>query len=144
MSSSYSPSEVINGTFGEVWINDDYMAEITSLEAKITLEKADVEQVGTLAKGKKIVGSEGKGTLKLNKVTSFFLKLLGDDMKAGRQSTFTIESNLHDPSSRGSERVTLKGVTFDELTLANWEAKKLCEESIPFDFTSFETKDLID
>ena len=26
---SYEAQRVINGTFGEVWVNDDYMAELT-------------------------------------------------------------------------------------------------------------------
>lgn len=141
---SYNPSDVINGTFGQLWIDDEMMAEVTSLEAKITLEKSDVNQTGTLAKGKKIVGSEGKGTIKLNKVTSYFIKLLGDDMKKGVQSSFTVTSKLADPNSKGEEKVVLKGCTFDELTLANWEAKKLCEDSIPFDFVDFDVVDMIE
>ena len=47
---SYTPERVINGTFGEVWVDDDYMAEVTALEAKVSLEKTEVNQVGTLAK----------------------------------------------------------------------------------------------
>ena len=31
--------KVINGTFGEVWVDGDYMAEATGMEAKVTLEK---------------------------------------------------------------------------------------------------------
>jgi len=38
----FSAHQVINGTWGEVWIDGTYMAEVTAFEAKVTLEKADV------------------------------------------------------------------------------------------------------
>lgn len=140
---SYTPEKVINGTFGEVWVDDDYMSEVTALEAKVSLDKTEVNQVGTLAKGYKITGIDGKGTLKLNKVSSYFIKKLSDNTKAGKTTTCTIISKLNDPDSFGAERIQLNGCTFDELTLANWEAKKLGEESIAFSFTSWEVLDTI-
>ena len=140
---SYKPQEVINGTFGELWIDDEYMAETTALEAKVSLEKTEVNQVGTLAKGYKVTGVDCKGTIKLNKVTSYFINLLSDNLKAGKTTTCTIISKLDDPDSNGEERIKLTGCTFDELTLANWEAKKLVEESVPFSFTGWEILDTI-
>lgn len=140
---NYDPKRVINGTFGEVWIDGDYMAEAVALEAKVSLEKTEVNQTGTLAKGYKVTGIEGKGTLKLNKVSSYFLVKMSDKIKAGKTVTATIISNLADPDAFGAERVQLDGCVFDELTLANWEAKKNGEESIPFSFSSWELLDTI-
>ena len=139
----YEAQRVINGTFGEVWVDSDYMAEATALEAKVSLEKQEVNQTRTLAKGYKVTGIEGKGTLKLNKVTSYFIKKLSDNLKAGKTTTCTIISNLADPDSFGAERIQLNNCVFDELTLINWEAKKLGEESIPFTFASWEVLDAI-
>lgn len=139
----FSPEKTINGTFGELWIDDYYLAEVTGLEAKATLEKTEVNQVGTLAKGYKITGIDCKGTIKLNKVTSYFVNLLSENTMNCKQTTCTIISKLADPDSNGTERIKLTGVTFDELTLANWEAKKLGEESIPFTFTGWEVMDSI-
>ena len=140
----YDAQRVINGTFGEVWVDDDYMAEAVSLNAKVSLEKQEVNQTGTLAKGYKITGVDGKGTLKLNKVTSYFIKKLSDNLKAGKTTVCKIMSNLADPDAFGAERVMLSDCVFDELTLIDWEAKKLGEESIPFTFSSWEVLDSID
>lgn len=140
---SYAPEKTINGTFGELWIDDYYLAEVTGLEAKVTLEKTEVNQTGSLAKGYKITGMDCKGTIKLNKVTSYFVNLLSENTKAGKQTTCTIVSKLADPDANGTERIKLTGCTFDELSLANWEAKKLGEESIPFSFTGWEILDSI-
>lgn len=139
----YAPEKTINGTFGELWIDDYYLAEVTGLEAKVTLEKTEVNQTGSLAKGYKITGIDCKGTIKLNKVTSYFINLLSANTKAGKTTTCTIISKLADPDGNGTERVKLTGCTFDELSLANWEAKKLGEESIPFSFTGWELLDTI-
>ena len=140
---SYDVEKTINGTFGEVWIDDYCLQEVTALQAKMTIEKTEVNQTGTLAKGYKITGTDGKGTIKLNKVTSYFINLIGDNIKAGKSTVCTIISKLADPDSDGQERVKLTGVTFDELTLADWEAKKMTEESHPFTFKSFEVLDSI-
>lgn len=140
---SYLPENVINGTFGEVWIDGEYMAEVTALEAKVSLEKTEVNQVGTLAKGYKITGIDCKGTLKMNKVSSYFIKKLSDNLKKGKTVPVTIISNLADPDAFGAERIELLNCTFDELTLANWEAKKLGEESIAFTFTDWNLLDVI-
>lgn len=139
----YSPDKVINGTFGELWINDHYLAEVTALEAKATIEKTEVNQVGSLTKGYKMTGLDCKGTIKINKVSSFFLKLLSERALSGNIRTYTIISKLADPSANGVERVRITGVTFDEIVVANWETKKLGEESIPFTFTGWELLDPI-
>lgn len=134
---------VINGTFGEIWINGEYMAECTGLEAKVSLEKTEVNMGGTLAKGYKVTGIDCKGTIKMDKVTSYFIEMMSGDLKKGRSTVATIITNLSDPDAYGAERIQLDGCLFDEMTLANWEKRKLGEESIPFTFSSWELLDTI-
>lgn len=140
---AFKPEKVINGTFGELWIDDYYMSEVTGLQAKISLEKTEVNQTGTLAKGYKITGIDCKGTVKMNKVSSYFINKLSENLKAGKTTTCTIISKLADPDSDGMEKIKLTGCTFDEMTLADWEAKKLGEESYAFTFTGWEVMDSI-
>lgn len=140
----YDGKNVINGTYGEAWINGDYVAEVTGLQAKISLDKSDVNICRKLAKSHKVTGMEGKGTLKLNKVTSRMAILMSDNIKQGKETVCTIISKLADPDAFGAERVVIKNATFDELTLADWEAKKNGEESIPFTFDDWDFLDLID
>jgi len=134
---------VINGTYGYVWLNDQYIAEATALEAKYKITKSDVPQCGTLNKGQKITQLEGTGTLKLNKVSSYMIKLLLEDVKKGIMPDITIISAVKDPAALGNERVKLTGVSFDEITLADWEANKLGEESYAFTFMNAEMIDTI-
>ncbi|WP_034438822.1 phage tail tube protein [Clostridium ihumii] len=139
----FRAENTINGTWGELWIDDMYMSNVIGLQAKVTLETSDIKKTRSLAKHKKVVGYEGKGTVKLNKADSTFIKLMSDNMKKGKQTSCTIISKLSDPDSLGCERICLKDCVFSELTLADWEAKKNGEESIPFTFTDWEPLDLI-
>lgn len=140
----YNSDKQINGTFGELWIDDYYMAEVTGLEAKVSIEKSEVKQTGSLAKGHKVTGIDCKGTVKLNKVSSYFIKKMSDNLKAGKSTICTIITKLADPESDGIERIRLTGCTFDEMIIASWEAKKLGEESYPFTFTGWDVLDTID
>lgn len=57
------------------------MAESTALQAKYKITKSDVVQTNTLSKGQKITQLEGTGTLKMNKISSYMIKLLLADIK---------------------------------------------------------------
>lgn len=136
-------SQVINGSFGEAWLNGEYLAEVKGVEAVVEIEYEDVNRPRKLGKGRKMIGYEGTGALTVHKVTSRFIKLISDSLKEGKQPFFTIITKLDDPDAIGAERVILKNVTPDSLTLANWEAKTLGEEEMPFAFEDWEPLDLI-
>lgn len=141
---TFEANDVINGSWGEVWVDNDYMAQVIALEATLKLIKTDIAQTGSLSNGKKVTGIEGSGTLKLNHATSYFKRRILGEIKKGKSDACTIISNLDDPTVNGNERVKLTGCTFDEVKLAEWEANKPGEESIPFTFTSAEMLDSID
>lgn len=140
---TFNPDDVINGSWGEVWIDNDYMAQTTALEAMIKLNKTSVSQTGTLNEGQKVTGTSGSGTIKLNHVSSYFKTRILKDINAGKSTSFTIISNLDDPTVNGNERVKLTGCTFDEVKVIDWEAGKLGEESYPFTFEKAEMIDTI-
>ncbi|UWG96399.1 phage tail tube protein [Dehalobacter sp. DCM] len=138
-----SPERIMNGTHGEVWLDDEKVAECSGLQAKINLSKSDVQICGRMAKGYKVTGWEGRGSLKLHKVSSRMINKVAMDIKAGRGTVCTIVSKLADPDAYGSERVALKNVMFDEVALADWEAGKNSEETVPFTFSDFDLLDVI-
>ncbi len=137
----YRPEQVVSGTWGELWIDGDKMAEVTAFEAKVTLDKAEVNMTGRLSKGYKVTGMTCKGKLKMNKVSSYFINKMSANMKAGKQTVCTIISKINDPDAIGAERVVIKDAVFDDLTLANWESKKLGEEDMPFTFSDWDVLD---
>lgn len=66
------------------------------------------------------------------------------NLKKGKTTRATIISNIEDPEAFGAERVRLDDVVFTEIKLADWEAEKLLEESIPFNFSGWEVLESID
>lgn len=140
---NFKGSQVISGTWGEMWLNGDKMSETSALQAKVSLKKTAVNMCGSLVDGQKVSGMELKGTLKMHKVSSAMIRANSVSIKNGKTLDYTIISNLDDPDSLGAERIVLKGVTFDELTLVDWEAKKNGEESVPFTFQDWDLLDLI-
>lgn len=141
---AYDDSKVINGSYGYMWLEGDLIQEITSLKLTITPKTETVSQSGQLVDGSKITGLECKGEVKANKISSRWIKLMSNDLKAGKQRSYTIISKLADPSNGGTERVKVTGCVFNELTLADWELKKLTEDSLSFSFKDWEILDSID
>ena len=50
-------------------------------------------------------------------------------------------TNLDDPDNPSNQRVALKGISFDDLTLADWEAARLGQIEAPFTFEDWEVID---
>lgn len=135
--------QVINGSYGEAWVDSDYMADVTGVEAVIDFDYEDINRPRKLSTAKKLIGWNGSGSLKFNKTNSRFIRLVGDNLREGRQTEVDIITKLDDPDSLGAERVVLKNVVFENLTLANWEAKTGGESEAPFFFDDWEPLDLI-
>lgn len=136
-------NRVINGTFGEVWLDGDKVSECFGLEAKVEIDKEEISICGKLGTDTKMMGYKGTGSLKLHKVNSRMMIKLSDQVKAGVNPRLQILSVLKDPAAYGAERVLIKDACFDDLILANWEAKAKGEIECPFTFTDWELLDLI-
>ena len=79
----------------------------------------------------------------MHKVNSRMATKIGEEIRNGRDVRFTIISKLADPDSYGTERVALKNVSMDDLTLADWKAATLGSIEAPFTFTDYELMDEI-
>ena len=135
------PSQAMLGTFGEAWIDDQYMAEANKLRAEVNISYDDVRQARKLMTGKKMTGLEGSGEVKLSKVSSFVMARISNMLKAGKTPSFKIISKLKDPDAIGAERVALYGCKFEKATLADWEHGNIGSESYSFTFEDWELLD---
>lgn len=143
MAKAYTANQVINGTFGEVWFDDDYLAEVVSGQAKVSLTYDDVKRARCLMVAKKLIKAEGKGSIKLNHVRSNIVKKTSDTIKSGKTPSFKIIMKLEDPDALGAERIVLYGCKLDELTLMDWENGKITEETLSFTYENYELLDVI-
>ena len=136
-------TKVINGTHGQVFLGDDELAEMKSFQAKLEFQKEEVKIAGKMATGTKYMGYSGKGSLALHKVNSRMIKAIGQQIKEGKEPRFTIIGKLADPDSDGVERIAINNVSFDDLTLFDFEVGALGQTECPFTFTDYDFLDLI-
>lgn len=136
-------NQVINGTFGRIWVNNELWAECKSFEAKVTGDFEDVTFCGATGTHSKFMGWTGEGTIVCHKVDSKITKLLADAFKTGNIPEVKIVGKLDDPASLGAERVEILGVTFTEFMLLKFASKELGESEVPFKFTDYNMIDLI-
>lgn len=139
----FNDEQVINGTWGELWFDGEYMAEVISAKGEFSAEYTDILRVGRLTKGKKLTGLEGSGEVKLHKVSSSIAKKVLACFKKGKVPKYTIITKLSDPDNGGTERVAFYNCVIDKATLADWEAGKNGEETYGFTFTDAEYLDSI-
>ena len=135
--------KIINGTHGTVFLDGEEVAEVKSFQAKLEFQKEEVKIAGKMATGTKYMGYSGKGSLALHKVNSRMIKAIGSQIKEGKEPRFTLIGKLADPDSDGVERIAINNVSFDDLTLFDFEVGALGQAECPFTFTDYDFLDLI-
>ena len=138
----FDDNQVWSGTWGQVWIDGELMSEATAFRAEVNLNYEDVKRTRTLMTGKKLTGLEGEGEITLHKVSSYVMNKVAENIKKGIVPDITIESSIQDPAGIGEERIVVKHVKFEKITLADWEAGTLAEESYSFSFTDYDIKNV--
>lgn len=139
----YRPDNVISGTWGELWLDDEYMAEIMSFKAEIGIKYSDIQMARKLINGKKMTNLDLTGEVKFHKVSSSVSSKISASLKNGKTPSFKIISKLDDPDALGAERIVCYGCKFDKAILADWEVGKEGEESYSFTFEDWEYLDKI-
>ena len=137
-------SRVMSGTWGEVWLDGDKVSEAYGIQAKVAFDKEDIPMCRQMGTDVKVTGYKGTGSLRLYKTTSRMALAIGENIRNGKDVRFTIISKLKDPDAYGAERVAIRNVSFDDLTLADWEAKTTGKVEAPFTFTDYEFLDVVE
>lgn len=140
---TFVSNQVINGTWGELWLDDEYIGEAMSCKGEVSISYSDVTMLRKLTTGKKMTKIEGKGSIKLHHVRSNISKKISDKIKRGQTPDFKIVAKLEDPDALGAERVVFYNCKFDKAILMDWEIQKNTEESYSFTFESWEFLDNI-
>jgi len=127
----------INGSWGQLWWNGDLIAELESFEAKITAEREDVSQSGSLDVDSKLLALKGEGTFKIDHVYSRGVNRLLADWTAGKDVRGQLVGKIADPDIKNgqSERVVINNVWFTELMLMQFEKKQKLSREFPFGYT---------
>lgn len=127
-------NKTLAGGYGKLWVNNELIAEFSSVTASITANRSDV-QLG-MSVDSKIIGFTGEGTLTLHKVYSRANKIL-KDWKKGNDTRSKIVFSILDPDAVGrqEERVSIDNVWFNTLNIINATKGEAISEEMPFGFT---------
>lgn len=132
---------VRSGTFGTLWLDGELSAECYGCQIKVNKSKEDVRRCRTLINGKKMTAVSITGTVRIYNATSRLIKAEAAAIRAGKDLRHTIISNLDDPDNPNNQRIAVFGVSFDDLTLADWEAAKLGQIEAPFTAEDYDVLD---
>ncbi|MEG1777335.1 MAG: phage tail tube protein [Angelakisella sp.] len=141
MRSNLTGNRVMSGTWGELWLDGDYVAEAYKCQAKVAFDKEEIKLAGQMMTDQKVLSAKGTGTIGMHKVNSRMARKIGERILDGRDVRFTVISKLDDPDALGAERVAYKNVSFDDLTLSDFEVGVAGKIETPFTFTDFEFLD---
>lgn len=108
----FKPDQVVNGSWGKVYMNGRDIAELESFIMKMTYQSKDIKLYGGEI-GTKNTGVKVEATLKLKKVYSTELQIL-KDVQSGKLNTYcNLNVQLDDPDGAlGAEAVAIKEALF--------------------------------
>jgi hypothetical protein len=141
---NYDSNRVMNGTYGEVWFDDEYLAEVEEAKAEVDITYSDVSRVRKLFAGKKMTKLEGKITIKLHHVRSNIADKVANCVKEGKTPSYKILIKLDDPDALGAERAVFYACKPSKITFFDWKAANLSEESYDFTFEDFDFLDKVE
>ena len=124
-----------SGNHGMVWLNNSKVFEHKSFEAKVIFNREDV--IIGKSVDSKVTSMSGEGEIVIINVFNRGFSEYLEAQKAGHDPRFTIVAKHEDPDmlDAGKERIKITNVTFDELTLMQFEKGTVRETTIPFKFT---------
>lgn len=142
MAEALRPELVRSGSHGTMWLNGELAAEVYGCKIVVNKTKEQIPRCGAFMEGHKLMSARITGTVRFYNATSRLINAEGNNLKMGRDTRFVIVSKLDDPDADSVQRMQVTGVSFDNLTLADWEAAKIGVIEAPFtadDYTILET-----
>ncbi len=139
MAKNFTGENAINGAFGELTYKGEIIANIQTIEARITAERRPVRIAGTIRTAYKRVGVTGEGTFTVLRVSSEFMQTaidLFDPLKPVLPANMTIK--ISDPDLGPSvgaeeEEITLENVKLWEIPFG-FNVEDLISQTVQFTF----------
>ena len=129
---------VRNGTHASLWVDGEQVCEGYGCQAKVNKNKESINRCRAPFEGSKMTSAKITGTIRLHNATNRLIQLEAAALQQGRDLRHVIHTLEDDPDNPTPKRIALKGVSFDDLTLADWEAAKLGTIEAPFTAEGFE------
>lgn len=125
---------ILTGTYAEVWVSGELIAEAKKIELKVTYNREDV-QLGPDVDSK-LTGQAGEWTMALSKVYSRYEDVRQSVIK-GNDKRLQIITKLADPDAVGHqiERYSVSNCWINDLPVVSYERGALVEMEVSGGFT---------
>lgn len=130
---------VISGSKGKLWLNGKLLAEVISVESKVTINREAVMMAGSYDEDSKITSMSCEGSFVLHKVYSTEKDFI-ESFQKGEDVRFQLYVTLDDPDAFGRESVQLDNCFLNEITIAQFESGSILEREYPFGHTLSDVK----
>lgn len=127
---NFKPSDVVNGSFGKLYIDGRNVAEISEFIGKLSLDSKEVK-LANGETGKKNTSSSFEITIKLQKVFSEELKIL-ENIIAGKLNIYCdLNVEIDDPDALGAEAISISKCLFTgDIDILSFTKGELLEREI--------------
>lgn len=122
-----------NGSNGNIWVNDSEWDKVKSFEVKMAIEWEDVPS--GLSTDRVLMGYNYEGAFSYRKSDKNYntaMDMLFKEYSEGRVPEVSIIGKAYNKASGKVHRIKISGITFDELTLMNFEEKSVTEVEMAF------------
>ena len=133
-------TRTLNGAFGKLYHEGEWMTNVTGVELNIDVNYEEVPRSGTRVMGHKATTITMAGTIQSHKVTRRFVDAISQILD-DRSGAFVTEliTEIDDPENpEMSGFVRVKGVQFNNIPVLSYEHGSLVEEELQFVFTGYE------
>lgn len=135
-------SKVIRGTFGKLYVNNVRYANVKSFELTMNMHYETIQVNGEMCDQQVYTGYDLAGTIELHKISSYSANLVKDAVKTGSMPDIKFVATIDDPNADGADTIEVEKVTFDSVTLLQFENGTVGSESIPFKAGGFNYIDI--
>lgn len=133
-------TQTINGAFGKLYHEGQWLSNVTGVELNIDINYEEVARAGTRKLGNKATTISSTGTIQSFKISHDFIKAISQIMDDSKGAFVTeLITEINDPESPQSKAfIRVKGVQFNTIPLLNYEHGSIVEEELQFVFDDFE------
>lgn len=134
---SLSPQTVFRGTDAEIYMEGNWVTNITQVQAQVDIDQTELKLLGQWWTQNRNMGMSGTGTLTGVFVNTSLLEKIGSIQKGKEYRTEIVIVNTN-PDVNKTYRVRLQNVIFTSIPLGNFQSGELATQEFPFKFAGYE------
>jgi hypothetical protein len=137
-----SPQTVFRGTDAEIHMDGVWLTNVTSVEANVEINQADLNLLGQWWAVSRNMGLKGTGSLKGVFVNTSLIEKIGSIQNGVEFRTQLVITNTN-PDVGKTYRVTLKNVVFTNIPLGGFTAGEIANQEFSFTFAGYDINDVV-